>query len=166
MSLPLKTLSHDAIPRALEKADRYRLLNEPLHAQSICQDILHIDPENQQALIILLLAITDQFGHGYKMGGDEPQNIIARFKGAYEQAYYSGIVAERRATAILEENAAKSGFLAHDLLTAAMEHYEEALAVRPAGNDDALLRWNTCARLMDSHGVYPRAEDAGELFLE
>jgi hypothetical protein len=34
-----------------------------------------------------------------------------------------------------------------------MGHYERAEGMRPAGNDEAILRWNTCLRLMqrDSH---------------
>src|SRR5207248_11695595 len=55
----LKSLSKEAIPAALEKAERYRLLNEPGEAESICLDILKADPENQQAIITLLLALTE-----------------------------------------------------------------------------------------------------------
>jgi len=47
----LKRLHKDAIPAALEKAERYRLLNEPGEAESICLDILAVDPDNQRALI-------------------------------------------------------------------------------------------------------------------
>ena len=55
----LKTLSTEAVPAALEKAEHYRLLNEPEEAESICQDVLAADPANQRALIVLLLARTD-----------------------------------------------------------------------------------------------------------
>jgi hypothetical protein len=34
--------------------------------------------------------------------------------------------------------------------------------MRPPGNDDALLRWNTCARLMNSRGVQPHADEDAE----
>ena len=40
----LKRLSADAIPAALEKALRYRLLNDPAEAESICHDVLRIVP--------------------------------------------------------------------------------------------------------------------------
>jgi len=56
----LKSISHDSVSGALAKAERYRLLNEPVEAESICRDILEIEPDNQQALISLLLALTDQ----------------------------------------------------------------------------------------------------------
>src|SRR5205809_2184265 len=36
------------------KAERYRLLNEPGEAESICLDILVVDPENQHAIIMLI----------------------------------------------------------------------------------------------------------------
>jgi hypothetical protein len=166
VTLPLKTLSREAIPRALERADRYRLLNEPLQAESICLDILKIDPDNQTAIVTLLLALTDQFGHGYRLGEIEPKEVIARLKSEYERAYYAGIVAERRAKAVLDQDASHTASLAHDILTTAMRHYEEAAGIRPPGNDDALLRWNTCARLMNSPGVQPPREEPGEPFLE
>jgi len=166
MPLPLKSLSKDAIPRALSKAERYRLLNEPVGAVSICLDILQIKPENQQALVTLLLALTDQFTHGYKLDDAEPGDVIARLQGEYERAYYAGIVAERRAEAVLDQGAPEAPFIAHDLLSTAMGYYEEAERLRPPGNDDALLRWNTCVRLMNSRGVQPPADDVGELPLE
>jgi hypothetical protein len=166
MTLPLKTLSKDAIPRAQEKADRYRLLGEPLQAESICLDILKIDPDNQSALITLLLALTDQFGHGYRLGEMEPKDVIARFKSEYDRVYYMGIVAERRAKAVLDQYDEHTDSLAHDFLTIAMRHYEEAANIRPPGNDDALLRWNTCARLINSQGVQPPRDEPAESFLE
>lgn len=164
--LTLKTLSRDAIPTAIAKADRYRLLNEPLQAESICLDILAIDPENQAALVILLLALTDQVGHGYKLGEIAPADVIPRLTSAYDRAYYAGIADERRAKALLDQGEPHSGFRAYDLLTSAMAHYERAAALRPAGNDDPLLRWNTCVRLMNSHGVKPRTDEPRDSFLE
>jgi hypothetical protein len=61
MTFDLKPLSAAAVPRALVKADRYRLLSEPGEAESICLDALGVDPDNQEALEMLLLALTDQF---------------------------------------------------------------------------------------------------------
>ena len=166
MSLPLKKLSIEPIPRALAKADRYRFLNEPVQAESICLDILSIDPENQEALVTLLLALTDQFGHGYKIGEIKPKDVLARLTNAYERAYYAGIVAERHAQAVLDQHAPDSRFLAHDFLTTAMRHYDEAAEMRQSGNDDALLRWNTCARIMNSRGVEPRSDQTDAQLLE
>src|SRR5690242_3630561 len=91
----LKPLSREAIPAALEKAMRYRLLNEPGEAESISQDILRADPDNQQALVILLLALTDRFGKGYAVGLTQAREILPRLRDPYEQAYYAGIICER-----------------------------------------------------------------------
>jgi hypothetical protein len=165
-ALALKPLSQQAIPRALEKAERYRLLNEPVAAESICLDILRVDPDNQEALVTLLLALTDQFGQPYKMSAVQPGDVIAKLKGDYEKAYYAGIVAERKAQAILRADPPESSHLAHDLLIQAMRYYESAAEVRSSGNDDALLRWNTCARMIESQGVQPRGEEAADLDLE
>jgi tetratricopeptide (TPR) repeat protein len=146
----LKPLSREAIPRALEKAERYRLLNEPGQAESICLDMLRIDPDNQQALVMLLLALTDQF-EGPAAEVKQAQEVLRRLKGEYERAYYGGIVYERRAKAVLHHGALRSRYAAHDLFREAMTCYERAEAIRPPGNDDAVLRWNTCARVLMSH---------------
>src|SRR5438445_2333931 len=99
----LKRLHKDAIPAALEKAERYRLLNEPGEAESICLDILHVDPENQQAIIMLLLALTDRFEKGYGVSDSQTKERSARLNSDYDRAYYSGIVAERRAKVKLRQ---------------------------------------------------------------
>src|ERR1700761_6663064 len=104
MAIPLKRLSKDAIPGAHEKAERYRLLNEPVQAESICLDILEVDPEDQRALVTLLLALTDQFGQRYRMSDVRPQDIIARLSSEYARKYYAGIVAERQANAVMDQN--------------------------------------------------------------
>ena len=71
----LKKLSKEAIPAALEKAERYRLLNEPGEAESICLDILAIDPENQRAIIMLLLALTVALAY-LPLGGFNPAAAV------------------------------------------------------------------------------------------
>ena len=162
----LKQLSAEAIPAALEKALRYRLLNEPAEAESICHDVLRIDPENQQALVNLLLALTDRFGQGYAVGVTQAQEVLAHLHDAYERAYYAGIICERRAKAHLRQGHPGSGHDAYELLREAMTWYEKAETLRPAKNDDALLHWNTCARLIMGNQLTPRAEETVELSLE
>jgi hypothetical protein len=44
-----------------------------------------------------------------------------------------------------------------------MAHFEKAEAVRPAANDDALLRWNSCARMIANHTDVSPAEEAVEV---
>jgi len=144
--MELKSLHRDAIPSALAKAERYRLLHEPWQSESICQDVLRVDPENQIALVTLLLALTDQFGQAFKV--QEAKEVVPRLKDEYERFYYSGIISERRAQALLHQSRHASGSAIYDWLREAMEFYEKAEAVRPPANDDALLRWNTCARLL------------------
>ena len=57
----IKPIHREAVPAALEKAKHYRLLNAPADAESICLDILEIDPDHQEALVVLILSLTDQF---------------------------------------------------------------------------------------------------------
>ncbi len=162
----LKPLSQEAIPAALEKAERYRLLNEPGEAESICLDILRTDPENQSAVITLLLAVTDRFGKGYGVSDTQTKELLSRVKGDYERAYYSGILAERRAKAKLSQGTPGSRHYAYDGFRDAMNWLEKAEALRPAGNDDALLRWNTCARIIEKNRLVPREEENVEPPLE
>ena len=162
----LKPLSKDAIPAALEKAMRYRLLNEPAEAESICLDVLRTDPGNQQALVVLVLAVTDRFSKAYAVGDSQAQEIVARLQDEYERAYYSGIICERRAKAYLHQGSGGSGFNGHAKLSEAMRWYERAEALRPTGNDDALLRWNTCARIIMQNKLVARSEEAYEPSLE
>ncbi|HEY3663807.1 MAG TPA: hypothetical protein VGL24_11695 [Chthoniobacterales bacterium] len=162
----LKSLSRAAIPAALEKAERYRLLNEPGEAESICLDILAADPENQPALVTLLLALTDRFSKGYGVSDTPVNQLLARLTGEYEHAYYSGIVAERRAKAKLAQGSPGAHHYAYDELCEAMRQFEKAEKIRPTGNDDALLRWNTCARMMTKNKLSARDEDRSEPVLE
>ncbi|MDQ2659601.1 MAG: hypothetical protein M3Y03_04200 [Verrucomicrobiota bacterium] len=161
----LKTLSAAAIPAALEKAERYRLLNEPAEAESICLDVLRTEPENQPALIALLLAVTDRIAKGYGVSDTRAKEILGRITGEYERAYYSGILFERRAKMKLAQGGHGAQW-AYDLFREAMEFYEKAEAIRPSGNDDALLRWNTCARIITKNKLVAREEEKVEPVLE
>jgi hypothetical protein len=143
----LKTLSPEAVPRALAKAERYRLLNEPGEAQSICLDVLAADPDNQEAVRTMILALSDQFDSDPSFV-QEALATIADLRDEYDRVYYTGIVHERRAKAHLAHGTPRGGSRAYEWLSQAMRCFEEADAVRPTSNDDARLRWNACARLI------------------
>jgi hypothetical protein len=149
--LNLKPLSKEAIPGALARVERYRLLNESEQAESICQDILLSDPENQQALISLLLAITDQFSSVAGTRVAEARELLPRLHDPYDRCYYAGIICERRARAFINQGSLGAGLYAWDWFQEAMRSYEKAEAIRPRGNDDSILRWNTCARFLNCH---------------
>jgi len=158
----LKPLSKDAIPGALEKAVRYRLLNEPLEAESICRDVLDIEPENQQALATLVLALTDQFRERLTSAFPEAQQAAAGLTSEYEKAYYAGIICERRAKAHLRQPVPDAVRLACDWFSQALHHYERAEPLRPTGNDEAILRWNACARILMKYAeTYPQEPAPG-----
>ena len=161
-----KRLSPQAIHSALEKAERYRFLNEPAEAESICLDILTVEPQNQKALVILLLALTDRVTKDYMVSASSAEQVVQQLSSAYDKAYYSGIILERKAKAKLEQHSLEAGYMAFELLQQAMNCYEQAEALRPTGNDDALLRWNTCARIIDYNHLTPKSHDEREPFLE
>jgi hypothetical protein len=162
MQFQLKSISVESIPEALAKVERYRLLNEPGLAESICLDILAVVPDHQQALISLLLARTDQFRSN--VSPKAAQEILAQLKGDYEQAYYAGIIWERLGNARIREGVSGGGTSAYHMLREAMAHYEKAMHSATPGNDKAILRWNTCARLIMQHQeIWPRSDEEAAL---
>jgi hypothetical protein len=148
MEFDPKPISKEAIPAALDKAERYRLLNEPVQAESICLDVLAVEPDNQRAIVIQLLAITDHLQTELSEGAQRAKLLIAALKDEYKRTYYAGIVAERHGLAVLAKGAPRAGERAYELIREAMALYERAEAMRPQGEDEAILRWNTCARLL------------------
>jgi hypothetical protein len=163
----LKPISRDAIPRAIQKAERYRLLNQSWAAESICLDILEVDPENQQVLVMLVLALTDLHSGVAASGVQRAREYLARIRDDYQRTYYTGMIAERRGQALLASGGMGSGAMAYDSLREAMEWYQKAEAIRPAGNDDAILRWNTCARVLSGNShLAPQVETGYEPVLE
>jgi tetratricopeptide (TPR) repeat protein len=163
----LKRLSPAAVPAALEKAHRYRLLNEPTDAESICRDVLAVDPDNQDALITLTLALSDQLEERMAAAYEQARETLAKLRDDYRRRYYAGILCERRAKAQMKRGGPRAGHTVHDWFRQAMDHYEGAAAIRPQGNDDALLRWNACARILDAHPeLAPEAEEAFRPLLE
>ena len=148
MELKLKPISKDGITQAISKVELYRYLNEPGEAESICRDILAVDAENQAALRLLGLSITDQFKGDGSDRYTEVEGIFRSLADDYKRLYYTGILHERQAKAQLT-----AGHMPHTLLPLfekAMHYFEQAEKIRPHGNDDAILRWNRCARILQS----------------
>jgi hypothetical protein len=148
VELKLKSISKAGIPEAISKAEIYRFLNEPGEAESICRDVLAAEPENQKALRVLGLAITDRFTGGASDRFAEAEGVFRRLTDPYERLYYAGLLNERRAKAQL-----RAGYQPHTVIVLfeeALRCFGEAEKIRPEGNDDAILRWNRCVRLIQS----------------
>jgi hypothetical protein len=155
----LKPISKEALPAALQKAERYRLINQSWAAESICLDALEVDPGNEEFLVTLLLALTDQFAERGGADVDRAWKLLPRLEDGYKRAYYAGIICERRAKAQLDRGGPGSSGIAYHALHQAMEFYEKAETQRPAGDDEALLRYNTCVRLLER---YPQLQPVPE----
>ena len=157
-----KPISLGSVPGALAKAERYRLLNEPTEAVSICRDILDVEPGNEHALVNLILALTDEIpqdSHAFS----EALAVTQQLQSAYDRAYYAGICWERRAK--YHHRRGGHGLPSHvyEWLVQALHLFEEAERLRAPGNDDAVLRWNACVRYLERHKeIAPRAEDVFE----
>ena len=161
----LKPISRDSLDGALAKAERYRLLNEPGEAESICRDILEVAPANREARISLILALTDEFAHDKRAFASAVAET-AVLESAYDRAYYGGIAWERRAKA--SHDAGRPGPSGHvyEWIVKALGLFEEAERLRPPGNDDSILRWNACVRFLERHkSLGPMTEDVKEPIL-
>lgn len=162
----LRPLAADSIPAALEKAQRYRLLNEAREAESICRDILRVEPDNDTALVTLLLALSDQFKRQLAKKYDEACELLPRLETEYERCYYAGVLCERRAKAHHLRHIPGSGGVTYDWLRQAMDWYDKAHDIRPPGDDDATLRWNSCVRMIRSHpDIAPAGEEPAALHM-
>lgn len=158
----LRTISKDSIPRALAKAERYRLLNEPSQAESICRDILAIDPLNHDALVCLILALTDMFADvaSARPRVDEALALVLRLRHDFDRLYYEGMVHERWARALLHAGYPPASVFS--LLSDAMRCFDEAHPHAGPGNNDAVLRWNACVRFMQEHRIQPQEEEPAQ----
>jgi tetratricopeptide (TPR) repeat protein len=145
----LKTISIESVDAALAKAELYRFLNDPEEAESICHDVLAVVPAHQLALRLLGLAITDQFAGRPADRHSEAESAFEQLTDPYERTYYRGLLNERRAKAQLRAGRPPHTLLV--LLEEAIRCYEEAEKIRPPENDEAILRWNRCVRLMQAH---------------
>jgi len=156
----LKPISEESIPKALIRAKHYRLLNEPWQAESICRDILKIQPNNQRAILYLILAITDQFNNDKKSSYvSEAKEFCSLLKSEYEQKYYRGIIEERLGKSILSRNTPRANYIAYENYRNAMEFFEEAQTMQPEGIQDAILRWNACVRRINEFNLKRSPDD-------
>ena len=161
--IELRKIAKDAIPAALKKAVHYRTMKEPYEAESICQDILAVDPHNQDALILLLLSLTDKFTHDLDRSFSRAQELIEQLSDQYCKYYYQGIIFERRAKVHLHRSVPGSGQVAYEWLAKAMKAYAQGLNICDPNNQDALLRWNTCARIMNDNPHVKPAEGGRDI---
>ena len=165
--LQLKPLSKESIPKALIRAKHYRLLNEPWQAESICRDILTVDPDHQLARLYLILAITDQFAAGKSTSYLEARELCDQLTSEYERNYYRGIIEERSGKSILKRTTPRVKYIAYEYYRNAMGFFEKAEKIHPEGNQDAVLRWNACVRGIQEFKLEPSPdEDRVQPFLD
>ena len=162
----IKPISREGIAAALQKAHRYRVLNDSIAAESICLDVLAIDPENTDAIVMHVLAITDQFVTGHAEDLRRAGVAVARLRDPYRNAYYNGIICERWAKSILHRALPRAAEMAYEWIDRALGWYEKAEKLREPGDDEAILRWNTCVRMLQRDNLQPREAEAYEPSLE
>ena len=163
----IKPISREGVAAALQKAHRYRLLNDSVAAESICLDVLSVEPDNVDALVTHVLAITDQFADGHAADHARARVAVARLHDPYSHAYYNGVICERWAKAMLHRTTGQSTEMAYDAIDKALGWYAKAEGLRAPGNDEVILRWNTCVRVLTRNPeLRPREEDAWEPSLE
>ncbi|MEQ9219362.1 MAG: hypothetical protein RLO17_15030 [Cyclobacteriaceae bacterium] len=160
----LKPIRKEGIPRALEKVQQYRLLNEPMEAESICRDILAIEPDNQEAIIKLVLTLSDGFGAG--KSANEANELIEKIDSKYHRQYYKALILERQGKATLVKAYPRCEYDAYEWLREAILEFEKADQLSEPDNNDAILRRNTCVRIIMERQLSPRPEDTSYPILE
>ncbi len=160
--MKLDKIAPSAVQGALDCAEHFRLLNQPEEAESIFLDVLVIEPENQRATEGLILSLTDQFDRSTG-AVRRARDLLQRLDDEYLRSYYAGLVCERHGRSQLDKP--MSAPFAYESFCEAIELYERAAAIRREGNDNAILRRNSCIRTIERHGLEPR-EDGGEQPLE
>jgi tetratricopeptide (TPR) repeat protein len=147
MGFELKRLPRASVDAAIAKAEHYRDLNQPEEAESICRDVLDLEPLHAKAWKLLGLAITDRFASGHVGLLEQAVQAFENLPDEYERIYHLGVAWERAAKAHVEKNESHSA-------VAAFEHalglFEQAERMRP-DLPDPVLRWNRCVRLLTSH---------------
>jgi tetratricopeptide (TPR) repeat protein len=148
MRYELKRLSEKNLNHALEKAEKYRDLNQPEEAESICRDVLEVSPDHQPTLRTLGLALTDRYRSSWMRLHAEALAVFGRLKNDYERVYYTGIAWERCGKAQLEQEAGRG---AYDAFHQALKLFERAEGIADSSNPDPILRWNRCVRELTTH---------------
>ena len=162
----LKKISQASVPSALKKAERYRLLNEPSEAESICHDILEVDAKNSDAKVMLVLSLSDQLTE--RMAAfEEAREVVGTLETDYERNYFMGLLCERRARAHFRHGSVGSEHVAYDWFQDALEFFDKAAKGRPEGNDDSYFRWNAVIRTLEQHpSLQPHQENSETQLLE
>ncbi len=163
----MKTITPESISEALEKAERYRLLGEPDDAESICLDILAVDPDNQQALISLVLALTDKFSIGdLSPSYEKARELVEKLETQRGKTYYLGIIYERRAKHYLKKGGPGAKEASYGWFIKAMDAFEKAMTDCDPPNQGAILRWNSCARMLNNNPDIKADSDKVEMLLD
>ena len=117
-----------------------------------------LERRQPRAIITLVLALTDQFGGTSGVGNGEARALLGRIHDSYERAYYEGMICERWANAALRDH--KSETEVWSWFADALALYERAEKLAQPGNEDAVLRWNACVRVLQAHpSVCPATDD-------
>jgi tetratricopeptide (TPR) repeat protein len=164
MELKLHNIHSGAIDSALQKAQQYRSLLEPEIAESICLDILNIDPDNQQAIVVYILALTDQLNQSERQSQiKEIERAIDKLVSEYQRYYYRGLFNERRARFMITQPMSRT--FAYEYFYEALQSYKQAEEIRPGNNDEAVLRWNSCIRTIQNEKLKPR-KDSEDILID
>jgi hypothetical protein len=147
MNLELKPLPGGDLAEALALAERCRTSGEPEEAESVCLDVLDANPQDERALVLLLLVRTDLLERGLPGAVDRARELLPRMASEFDRAYYGGVICERQAKYLLRQRGKRTGFVAYDWFRYAMEEYEAAMALEPE-RQEPVLRWNACARTL------------------
>ena len=146
--MELKTLGADQVSSALAAAEQCRAGGEAETAESICTDILEVDPGNARAIELLLWSRVDLLGEGRYGGVERAQEALALVQSDFERHYLEGVICEQQARFLIGKRGRHSSRVAYDWFRHAMDAFEEAARIAP-DRPEASLRWNACLRSIE-----------------
>ena len=151
------TIDKNSIENVLERAKQYRSLLQPEMAISICLDIFAVDKNNQDTLVMFILALTDQLGQSEsKIHHKKITDSIKRLDSDFLRHYYTGIFLERQARSLLNHSMSRS--FAYSAFKEAIAEFEIAEKMAPEHCADPILRYNSCVRTIKKENLLPRQE--------
>ena len=134
--------------------------------ESICLDILELDPNHRSTLDLLLRCRIELLKKGLPQSVARAQELIPQLDSDFDQAFYSGMIREAQARYLLEKRGRATSGVAYSWFRHAMDDFAAASNL-DAGRVEPKLHWNACLRTLENNPqCVPPPEDGEDHGIE